>query len=74
VAAVSRLFRRACGSILTVAIAEDAPQGWFVPPVDCYIRVPRGAPDSGWNPADWLDKLVDRLRKLNKTGFVQSAF
>jgi mannosyl-3-phosphoglycerate phosphatase len=74
VAALSRLFRRACGSIITVAIAEDVSHGWFLPPVDCYIRVPRAAPESGMNPADWVDRLVDRLRKLNKTGFVQSAF
>jgi predicted mannosyl-3-phosphoglycerate phosphatase (HAD superfamily) len=73
-AALSRLFRRAFGSIITVAIAEDVPHGWFVPPVDCYIRVPRAAPESGRNPAEWIDRLVERLHRLNKTGFVQSAF
>ena len=72
VAAVSRLFRRACGSIVTVAIAEDVPSGWFLPPVDCYIRVPRGVQES--NAAEWIDGLVGRLQKLSKTGFVLSAF
>lgn len=74
VAAVSRLFRRACGSILTVAIAEDVPHGWFLPPVDCYIRVARGGQEVGSNAADWVHRLVDRLQKLNRTGLVKSTF
>jgi predicted mannosyl-3-phosphoglycerate phosphatase (HAD superfamily) len=74
VAALSRLFRRACGAIFTVGIAEDVPHAWFRPPVDCYIRVPRGTSESGSNAAEWVDRLLDRLQKLEKTAFAQSAF